>query len=603
MLRSYLRHALIFPLAIGLLWAGDVCAQDLDARIRHNLEKELGGASQIPVMALGDAALMLQAELGEFYAERSFQPVWVAEGREKQAAVALVDILRGAAGEGLCPEDYHLGYLEDLLRLFEDYRRYGLEPDPAWLAQFEILLSDGLFRYASHLIQGRVDPAEVHDAWRASPRKADLAKLLRYAVDSERLETVLADLVPPHPGYQRLKSALKGLRRISALGGWATIPAGPLLRPGGSDPRLPLLRQRLWAEGDLVPPIDWSGGKYGEEAGDYPRQVEGRAGLINPGSRLVDVASTRYDSATIAAMRRFQRRHGLSPDGVLGPKTLTELNVSVEERIRQVELNLERWRWLPKSLGSRYLMVNAADFRLRVVEQGSTVLTMPVVVGTGYRKTPVFSAHMTYLEFAPYWIVPPTILREDKLPLIRSNPDWLRRHNYEIVPWGAAAERTIDPGEINWRTVRADRFPGVLRMRPGPWNPLGRVKFMFPNRYAVYLHDTPDRHLFNRNVRSFSSGCIRIERPLDLAQYLLENDGWDCEALIAKMRGSRPSRVELQRPLPVHILYWTAWVDEAGVLNFREDLYHRDLDLELALFEGGTAAGPAGETLAERAGG
>ncbi len=604
MLKQNLKIFLLSALGAAV-FCGGASAEDLTARVRLAIEQQISAHQPAPSLILGEKVLALQTALPQFYAAREYRPAWLDGRGLKKEGLALVDTLRGAAEEGLCPEDYHLVYLESLIRLFEDYRKFDLPPDPAWLTQFDILLSDALFGYASHLIQGRVDPAEVHEGWRANPRKADLSKLLRYALENDRLATVLADLVPPHAGYLRLKSALERLRVLSAMGGWKEVPAGPMLRPGMSDPRLPMLRQRLWAGGDLVPPVDWSEPGSPDAVDEiFAALVDGQTAPQSESVALVDVADPRYDPVTVAAMRRFQRRHGLSPDGVLGPKTLAELNTSVEARIRQVELNLERWRWLPKSLGKTHLLVNSADFRLEVVEEDKTVLTMPVVVGTGYRKTPVFSAHMTYLEFAPYWFVPPTILREDKLPIIRSNPGWLRRHHYEIVPWGADAAETIDPREIDWRTMRAEKFPGVLRMQPGPWNPLGRVKFMFPNRYSVYLHDTPDRHLFNRNVRSFSSGCIRIERPLDLAQYLLENEGWGCDALIDKMNGATPSRVELRRPVPVHILYWTAWVDEGGTVNFRDDLYQRDLDLDLALFgsrdDGGEEPDSAGGMLAEK---
>jgi murein L,D-transpeptidase YcbB/YkuD len=211
-------------------------------------------------------------------------------------------------------------------------------------------------------------------------------------------------------------------------------------------------------------------------------------------------------------------------------------------------------------------------------------MSMPVVVGTSYRKTPVFSARMTYLEFAPHWTVPSTILREDKLPLIKKNPGWLARHHYEIVPWSGAAKETIDLAAIDWKTVEADTFPGTLRMKPGPWNPLGRIKFMFPNRFAVYLHDTPDRYLFTRDIRSYSSGCIRVERPLDLAQFLLEKAAeWDCDLILDALESDEPLTVSLPAVWPVHILYWTAWVDAEGALQFRDDFYLRDLDLELAL--------------------
>jgi murein L,D-transpeptidase YcbB/YkuD len=221
-----------------------------------------------------------------------------------------------------------------------------------------------------------------------------------------------------------------------------------------------------------------------------------------------------------------------------------------------------------------------ADFRLVVVEAGATVLQMPVIVGTQYRKTPVFSAQMTYLEFAPYWTVPPTILREDKLPVIKRNRDYLEEKHFRIVS-RSDAEVFIDPADVDWEDIEAENFPGFLRMDPGPWNPLGRVKFMFPNRFNVYLHDTNETYLFDNNVRSFSSGCIRVEKPDELAYYLLEEE-LGRERLEELFLATEPEQVTI-KPVPVHIQYWTAWVDQEGSVNFRPDVYFRDLDLEVAL--------------------
>ena len=237
---------------------------------------------------------------------------------------------------------------------------------------------------------------------------------------------------------------------------------------------------------------------------------------------------------------------------------------------------------MPKNFGKRHIRVNVADFSLKVVEDDEIVLQMPVIVGTGYRKTPVFSARMTYLEFAPYWTVPPTILREDKLPKIKRNPAYLEEKHFRIL---SRQEKGafVDTEGIDWDTVEAETFPGLLRMEPGPWNPLGRVKFMFPNRFNVYLHDTNETYLFSNNVRSFSSGCIRVERPRELAYYLLENE-LGAERLQELFEATTPEQVQI-KPLPVHIQYWTAWVSPEGLTHFRRDVYFRDLDLDVALTE------------------
>lgn len=536
-----------------LLWCGMLCvpawAETFEELLAGRIEGLSSDAATLSVPWTLAGEVPLHSSLERFYRLRTFRPAWVSDSLEQERAQGLLDMLRDAGEEGLCPEDFFLEAIEPLVERRDDFRlRSGSLVNE--MARLDMLLTNAALLYASHLIHGRVDPEVAHSGWRARLREVDLAKLLAYAVENNRLEAVVGDLVPPHAGYRKLREKLRFYRLISALGGMPQVPSGTVMRPGGRDARVALLRDRLFWEGDL---LEWP-----------------------------DAEDEVFDPQTVAALVRFQRRHGLDSDGVLGPKTLAALRVPVEERIRQIEINMERWRWLPKSLGRRYLSVNIADFSLQVVEDGAVVMAMPVVVGTGYRKTPVFSAYMSYLEFAPYWHVPPTILREDKLPKIKADPDWLQRHHFQVVR-GNNGEEPLDPGLFDWAEVEAKNFPGVLRQKPGSWNPLGQVKFMFPNQYAVYLHDTNDRRLFRREVRLFSSGCIRIERPLDLAQYLLESQGWGCGEILDAAMLPDTRRVTLERQLPVHIQYWTAWVDDGGDMHFRPDIYQRDLDLHLAL--------------------
>jgi murein L,D-transpeptidase YcbB/YkuD len=543
---SWLPHLLIAVFFFPSLAPAAPLSLQVAGEIRSVLDRE-----GIPRLVL-DREMLLNADLlPGFYRSREYFPAWVDDFGMTAAGGHLLDLLRSADEHGLCPEDYHLTRIEAVVELAADYRRYGILFDPVYMARLDLLLTDAFLLYAAHLVEGRVDPDEVHEGWRARPRKVDLVWLLSNALTGDRVVPVLADIAPPHPGYLLLREELERYRRISALGGWPGVPAGPVLRAGDTDPRLPWLRLRLLASNDLLE-HEVAGGEL-------------------------------FDKETAAALVRFQQRHGLHGDGVLGPKTLAALNVSVEARIRQIELNLERWRWLPKDLGDRCVVVNIADFQLAVMEGTQTVMTMPVVVGTAYRKTPVFSARMSHLIFAPYWNVPKTILREDKLPLIKANPGFLREHHFEMVRGEGENMVEVDPASIRWAQMKAENFPGVLRQKPGPWNPLGRVKFMLPNPFDVYLHDTPDKRLFGRDARTFSSGCIRLERPVELATHLLGDSGWSRQMVLEAMAASEPLRVSLGKPLPVHILYWTAWVDEEGRLQFRDDIYLRDLDLDRAL--------------------
>jgi murein L,D-transpeptidase YcbB/YkuD len=535
----------VVPVYAGQV-SGVVALFDQETGSRIEVLLESRDTSSAPL--IGVSRLLSHDQILSLYRQREFLPIWLDGWQLKPEVQILMGSLRDAGAHGLCGNGYLLAELEGLLSIQRDFARHNLPLAPDNRAVLDLFLSQAFLTYATHMVEGQVDPDLAHVDWRARRRKADLIKLLEYAIDHRRMSQVLADLLPPHDEYRQLVDVLNEYQRISANGGWPEIPSGPTIRPGDRDERVPLLRNLLQEAGDL-----------GEVAA--PDHV--------------------YDLETQEGVSTFQERHGLVDDGVVGPKTLAALNVTVEERIRQIELNLERWRWMPKSFGERHIRVNVADFSLQVIEDGVPVLEMPVIVGTQYRKTPVFSARMTYLEFAPYWTVPPTILREDKLPKIKKDPTYLEEKHFSIISWGE--DTTIDPREIDWSAIEAANFPGLLRMEPGPWNPLGRVKFMFPNRFNVYLHDTNETYLFDNNVRSFSSGCIRVERPDDLAYYLLEED-LGLEKLETLFAATTPEQIPIS-PLPVHIQYWTAWVDRDGLVLFRPDVYFRDLDLDVALTE------------------
>jgi murein L,D-transpeptidase YcbB/YkuD len=543
----------VMLLLVGLSSAPLVAGEWDLSTVRVELEGLLTHDAATVGFDLDGSRVPLHERVAEFYRQRHYYPAWL-EGRQLSAqARRLLEILQGASAEGLNPEDYHASTLGILDALNRALPSYGEMWDRQGRARLDILLTSAYLRYAGHLIRGRMDPAAVYPGeWRATPKTLDVVEVLREGLRWGNAAEALEKIAPKNPVYVGLRDHLAFCRRIAAEGGWPQIPAGKAVHFGESDWRIPWLRQHLAQVGDL-------------------RSVE-------------NVGTTVFDEETVAALQRFQVRHGLKPDGVFGPSTLAELNVSVEERIRQIELNMERSRWLPEDLGDRYLFVNIADFRLTVVEKGEEVLNMNVVVGTPLRRTPVFSSRLSYLIFSPYWNVPVSILRKDKLPLIKANVKYLTSHHYQIIAWKEFPNQILDPADIDWEPVTAENFPGLLRQKPGPWNALGRVKFMLPNSFDIFLHDTPEQSLFQRSERVFSSGCVRLERPAELADYLLRDlRDWNKERILQVMAAGQPERVDIPDHPPVHIFYQTAWVDGQGNLQFRKDVYQRDRDLYAAL--------------------
>jgi len=340
-----------------------------------------------------------------------------------------------------------------------------------------------------------------------------------------------------------LEKALSQYRHLAAQGGWPRIPTGPTLREGDTDERMPILRERLIASADLAAPAS---------------------------------QEHLFDGLLKEAVQRFQARHGLTADGVVGTKTLRELNVPITERIRQLAASLERCQPLPSLLEPRHILVNIADFTLKLYENGELRLSMPVIVGKTYRQTPVFNGRISSLVLNPSWEVPHSIATQDLLPKIKKNPDYLNQLHLRVFQgWTTNAE--LDPATVAWTTLSPSRFPYRLRQDPGPANALGRVKFLFPNPYDVYLHDTPSQSLFQQDSRAFSSGCIRLARPLDLAVYLLEGTPLgSMDALTTALSREKTRSVTLPSPIAVHIAYMTAWVDREGIIQFRPDVYNRD---------------------------
>lgn len=487
--------------------------------------------------------------LTDFYARRGFRPVWSDEVRFH----ALLAVLETADAHGLDPADYHYRQLSSWT--FPDN-------NPHRQAERDILATDALIRYGSHLYFGKLDPANLDPDWNLARHGngRDPVALLEAAVAAPSLYAYVdTQLAPNGPFYTGLKLALAHYREIARAGGWPTVPDGPTLTPGDENDRVTVLRARL--------------------------------SVTDAGDELRSDTPAYFDPRLESAVRHFQRHHGLAEDGLVGRRTLRALNVPVESRIDQLRVNMERTRWVFRNLEARYLIVNIAGFHAYLIEDGKRVWDSRVVVGTRYRKTPVFRSRLTYLVFNPTWTVPPTILKEDIIPAIRRDPGYLSDHNMVLLD---TSGRHVDPAGIDLANLSANYFPYTVRQEPGPKNSLGRIKFMFPNEHFVYLHDTPSRGLFERTDRTFSSGCIRVEYPLTLAERLLDDPVmWSQSGIRRQLEEGVTRTVSLRRPLTVFLVYWTAEPEADGTVNFFNDVYARDAAvLEGLRFIRGRGTGP-----------
>ena len=489
------------------------------------------------------SAVLIQS----FYKGRKYQPAWSRDGHLVQVET-LIKAVEEAYGDGLTPDYYHLQIIKSLVKTVEK----EAFSDALRLADLDILLTDTFLTLGCHLSGGCVNPVTIETEWFAKRRTVDVSAVLEQALKSKQIRESLKRLRPEQDSYYRLRQALARYRELSSKGEWPLISNGPMLKKGSMSDRVVDLRKRLAASGDLEPD-------------------EAKGGDI-------------FDDKLAQSVISVQKQHGLKADGIVGSATLNALNVPLKERVRQMELNMERLRWILGNREQRSIVVNIANFQLDVIENGKSIISMKVVVGKRYWDTPVFTATMTYLIINPSWNVPASIARKELLKKIKNNPHYLAEQNIKVLSGRGSREEEIDPETIAWSNITADTLPYRFRQEPGRLNPLGRIKFMLPNRFDVYLHDTPSKRLFSENVRTFSHGCTRIEKPIELGEYVLRDDPlWTREKLLAAIEQSTERKVLIPHPVNVHFLYLTAWVDEGGAVQFRNDIYGRDKRLDEAL--------------------
>ena len=503
---------------------------EMDSEVRQGIEQLLG----IDKLTIRGADILTEGLILDTYEDHGFAPYWTNPEKIEE----LLKLLNGAADHGLKPSDYNIDVLNEVLKLRQE------QPSAQIEAEADILLTESLFRYGYHRRFGKVKGSELDpniNFRRQSFHQQAPSRTLEQALESSSLTDFIEMVAPTGPVYRQLQTKMKFYRDVAGKGGWPAIPDGPTLHHGDSDPRVAILRKRLEATGHLQP---------------------------NP-----DQDSSVYDNKLKVAVKAFQTRHQLDADGVAGKQTIAAMNVPVEHRVDQIRLSLERLRWVKEERVDTMVVVNIAGFRAFFFDGGELEWETRVMVGKNYRKTPIFRGDIAYLEFNPTWTIPPGILRNDTLPAIRKDPNYLASKNIQVIDQNG---KVIDPSTVDW-TKHKKSAPYTFRQTPGPHNSLGTVKFIFPNQHFVFLHDTPHRELFVRSERNFSSGCIRVEDPLNLAERILDDPvKYNRSALESIIESRETQRVNLKPKVPVIILYITAGLGADGEVRFYKDIYNRD---------------------------
>lgn len=511
------------------------------AAVSGQIKSKLDELSVIPGTRIGGEKFHNIEYVTNLYHRSDYQPLWTSYHFTEDAIMALL----GSYDDGLIPLDYHLEAIL-VIRNHLTLDTIVTEDKIRQAAGLELLITDGIILYADHLLYGKIDPVTLNPTWNFgySPIPEITPYTFREIILNREIISRLHDLKPEALLYDTLASTLKRYREIETRGGWPVVPVGSKIEPGKTDNRIPMVRKRLKMIGLLT--------------------------------STEDSLSTLYDKNLEKDVRLFQSMHGLDPDGVIGAGTFREMNVPVSDRIATLRINMERARWVGHNLPENFLIVNIAAFWLMLVEKGQLVYTSNVVVGKTYRKTPVFRDKMRYIELNPTWTMPRSIIKSDIIPKLKKDPEYLAKNNMKLLD---SKGNEVPATVLDIPNLTIGKFPYLVRQQPGPDNSLGVVKFMFPNEYDVYLHDTPSKNLFTKPSRAYSSGCIRVDKPLDLAEKLLAGTAWDRAKIDRTVKSNQTTRVNLPEPLDILILYWTCGLNPERKLFFAPDIYSRDQDV------------------------
>ena len=479
----------------------------------------------------GTAKELMNIRLERLYSLRGFQPLWT----NSKVVDELITAVEESAADGLLPSDYHLTHI----------REFAAHPplSSEEMAQYDLLLTKSFLTLASHLRYGKVDPVRLDSSWNINEVKnfSSLDETLRRAIEQESVTLIVKELRPQDANYDLLKKGLARYQAIARYGGWPVLSAGPTMKPGFRDSRIVALKQRLKVSGDFF-------------------------------GRVAD-SSTIYSQEIVEAVKRFQKRSGLDADGSVGVATLRVMNIPVEHRIEQIRVNLERYRWFLHDIEPTCILVNIAGYSLQYFENGRYRWGTRVIVGQPLRETPVFKATMEHIVFNPKWVVPATILAKDVLPALHKDHSYLKKKQLRVVGDDGS---TVNPDSVDWSHYSATNLPYRLQQRSGDKGALGRIKFLMPNRHTIYLHDTPTKELFDKTGRAFSSGCIRVQNPSELARLVLHDSlNWSSAKIQEVIAQGKTRTVVIPKKIPVLLLYLTT-VPSGEELQFRDDIYNRD---------------------------
>lgn len=549
----------------------------------YKLVKEVSKPASKAVL---QQALYHPAWIDSFYKKRNYEPVWHNGYTLFGRGSDVIWNIEKADEEGLQSKDYHGNILTELHDNINAVYDVKFIPYDNFLPKIDVLITDAALHYAYHLHYGKLNPKKLDIRWNieGDEAKFDFAVALQSALSKGDVNSFFEDRKPQHEEYGQLKEALAYYKKLKLeKEGWNTQLQSKKLELGMEDEKVADLRDRLSFEKPLPKPINdievktisvlksKADTNLIQETG-YDKIVELEDSLV-----LTKIDSMHnpaiFDTTVYNALVAFQRQHGIADDGVIGPNTLSVLNTSLDHRIKQLYIALEQWRWMPNNFSDFFVFINIPAYQLDVYKNGEIDLTKKVMVGKTIHQTVVFNNHIRYLELNPYWTVPYSIATNEILPKLKRNLSYLNRQDMKVFSGGKA----INPYSVNWSSISKNRFPYTIRQEPGVKNALGTVKFMFPNKYNIYLHDTPSKSLFVKAERAYSHGCIRLDNPVQFAEYLLQdNPKWDANKIQNVLDGKKNTRVSLDAKIPIYIAYFTAWVDSDGLTHFQKDVYEKD---------------------------